>query len=126
MIRDLVALTKPRISVLNTAMTAGGLAVAGGAPGRVWAVTLLGTLLLVGSANTLNMYLERHIDARMARTRSRPLPAGRMQPAEALIFGVAQAVAAVPLLTFGANALTGLLGALALIGYVLVYTPLKQ
>lgn len=126
MIRDLVALTKPRISVLNAAMTAGGLAVAGGASGGVWAATLAGTLLIVGSANTLNMYLERDIDALMRRTRGRPLPAGRMSASAALIFGIAQAALGMPLLTFGANALTGLLGAIALLGYVLVYTPLKQ
>lgn len=127
MLRDLIALTKPRISILNVAMTAVGLALAGGAPSHaLMAATLVGTLLLVGSANTLNMYLERDIDAKMARTRRRPLPSGRMRPAVALWFGVAQAFVAVPLLTFGANALTGLLGAIALLGYVLVYTPMKQ
>jgi protoheme IX farnesyltransferase len=127
MIRDLIALTKPRISILNVAMTAVGLALAGGAPGTgLMAATLVGTLLLVGSANTLNMYLERDIDARMRRTRRRPLPSGRLDPRVALWFGVAQAFVAVPLLTFGANALTGLLGAVALIGYVLIYTPMKQ
>jgi protoheme IX farnesyltransferase len=125
-IRDLVALTKPRISVLNAMMTAGGLALAGGATAGVWIATLGGTLLVVASANVLNMYLERDIDARMRRTRGRPLPSGRMAPALALGFGMALAAAALPLLTFGANALTGLLGAVALIGYVLVYTPLKQ
>jgi protoheme IX farnesyltransferase len=72
------------------------------------------------------MYLERDIDARMRRTRRRPLPSGRLDPRVALWFGVAQAFVAVPLLTFGANALTGLLGAVALIGYVLIYTPMKQ
>lgn len=127
MVRDLIALTKPRISILNVAMTAVGLALGGGAPTtRLMVATLLGTLLLVGSANTLNMYLERDIDAKMARTRRRPLPAGRLDPRVALWFGVAQAFVAVPLLTFGANALTGLLGAIALLGYVLVYTPMKQ
>jgi len=126
MIRDLISLTKPRISVLNASMTAFGLALAGGAPRSVWLATLAGTLLLVSSANTLNMYLERDIDARMRRTRGRPLPAGRMPPLMALIFGIALALLALPLLTFGANALTGLLGAVALLGYVLVYTPLKQ
>ena len=126
MIRDLVSLTKPRISVLNASMTAFGLALAGGAPRTVWLATLVGTLLLVSSANTLNMYLERNIDALMRRTRGRPLPAGRMPALAALIFGVVLALVALPLLTFGANALTGLLGAIALLGYVLVYTPLKQ
>src|SRR5262249_18441529 len=78
------------------------------------------------SANTLNMYLERDVDGRMARTRHRPLPAGRLPERAALVFGIAQALVAVPLLTFGANPLTGLLGAVALILYVLVYTPMKR
>jgi protoheme IX farnesyltransferase len=126
-VRDLVALTKPRITALNVAATAVGLALApGGAGAALVAVTIIGTTLLVGSANTLNMYLEREIDGLMARTRRRPLPAGRMAPWVALAFGVLQALVAVPLLTFGANALTALLGAIALLGYVLVYTPLKQ
>jgi protoheme IX farnesyltransferase len=127
MLRNLLALTKPRISLLSVATAAVGLALAPGRPGVALAVAALaGTWLLVGSANTLNMYIERDVDAKMARTRRRPLPSGRLAPATALGFGVAQALVAVPLLTFGANALTGLLGAIALILYVLVYTPMKQ
>lgn len=127
MIRDLFSLTKPRISLLSVATAAVGLALAPGRPGAaLTAIVLAGTWLLVGSANTLNMYLERDVDAKMARTRRRPLPAGRLRPEIALWFGVAQALVAVPLLTFGANALTGFLGAVALILYVIVYTPMKQ
>jgi len=127
MIRDLFSLTKPRISLLSVATAAVGLALAPGRPGAaLTAIVLCGTWLLVGSANTLNMYLEREVDAKMARTRRRPLPSGRLRPEIALWFGVAQALVAVPLLTFGANALTGLLGAAALLLYVLVYTPMKQ
>jgi protoheme IX farnesyltransferase len=122
----LVALTKPRISILNVATTAVGLALAGGASRLVTFCTLVGTLLLVGSANTLNQYLEREVDAKMKRTRNRPLPSGRLAPGTALGLGVGQAAIAVPMLTFGANALTGLLGAIALLLYVLAYTPLKQ
>jgi protoheme IX farnesyltransferase len=123
---DLIALTKPRISILNVATTAVGLALAGGASRLVTFSTLVGTLLLVGSANTLNQYLERDVDAKMKRTRNRPLPSGRLAPGTALGLGIGQAAIAVPMLTFGANALTGLLGAIALLLYVLVYTPLKQ
>ncbi len=123
----LIGLTKPRISALSVATAAVGMAVAPGHPQRavVWA-TLVGILLLVGSANTLNMYLEREVDSRMKRTMRRPLPSGKISADAALIFGIAQAFLAVPLLTFGANALTGFLGAIALVLYVLVYTPLKQ
>ena len=124
---DLLALVKPRILVMALITTAGGFALVPGASDTALLVTtLLGTALLVGAANTLNMYLERDIDGRMSRTRDRPLPAGRMDPGVALVFGVAQAGAAVPLLTFAVNPLTGLLGVIELLGYVLAYTPLKQ
>ena len=75
LLRDLVSLTKPRINVLNVAMAGVGLALAPGVvDGALAAATLVGTMLLVGSANTLNMYLERDVDGLMARTRNRPLP----------------------------------------------------
>ncbi len=126
-LRELVSLMKPRISVLSVATAAVGMAVAPHAVSSgLAAITLTATLLLVGSANTLNMYLERDVDALMQRTRRRPLPAGRLAPAIALWFGVGQAAIAIPMLMLGANLLTGLLGALALVLYVLVYTPLKR
>jgi protoheme IX farnesyltransferase len=62
----------------------------------------------------------------MARTRNRPLPAGRMESSVALAFGIAPACISVPLLTFAVNPLTGLLGVIALLSYVMMYTPLKQ
>jgi protoheme IX farnesyltransferase len=125
--RDILALTKPRISVLSVATAAAGLGLAPGeASARLSLITLLGTLLLVGSASTLNMYLERDVDAKMSRTRNRPLPAGRLSASLALWFGLVQAAIAIPMLWLGANALTGALGALALVLYVLVYTPLKR
>ncbi len=123
----MLALTKPRISVLSVATAAAGLALAPGtASARLAFLTLFGTLLLVGSASTLNMFLERDVDGKMARTRGRPLPAGRLAPSLALWFGLIQAAVAIPMLWLGANALTGALGALALVLYVLVYTPLKR
>lgn len=131
---DVVALVKPRIMMMALLTAAGGLGLApGAAPAALWLSLLLGTGLLVGAANTLNMYLERDIDCLMARTRGRPLPMGRMHPEQALALGVAQAALAVPLLTFAvdgahpyAGPLTGLLGVAALVSYVMVYTPLKQ
>jgi protoheme IX farnesyltransferase len=128
---DLAALVKPRIMMMALLTAAGGLALAPGAPSTaLWLTLMVGTALLVGSANTLNMYLERDIDCLMARTRDRPLPRRRLPAELALGFGVAQALVAVPVLTFGigglAGPLTGLLGVLALISYVMVYTPLKQ
>jgi heme o synthase len=123
----LVALTKPRITVLSVAIAGVGLALAPGeAPLGVVVSLLVGTGMIVGSANALNMYVERDVDGLMARTRRRPLPSGRLQPAVALWFGVLLGVVGVPVLVFGANALTGLLGAVALVLYVLVYTPMKR
>jgi protoheme IX farnesyltransferase len=125
--RLLLELTKPRITVLSLATTAVGLVLAPGRPppGLVIAV-LLGTWLIVGSASTLNMYLERDIDGKMSRTRRRPLPSKQLRPEVALWFGVLLGLLGLPLLALGANLLTGLLGAIALYVYVLLYTPMKQ
>src|SRR5512143_3808928 len=83
--KDLLLLAKPRLSGLVVLTTAGGVALA---PGRIGAaraiVTVLGTAAVVGAANTLNCWLERDVDARMRRTRDRPLPAGRVDPFVAL------------------------------------------
>jgi protoheme IX farnesyltransferase len=126
-LRDLLALVKPNILLFNLLTAMAGLALAPGDPsGAAWLPLAIGTALIVGAANTLNMYLERDIDCLMARTKTRPLPAGRMDPQVALVFGVVQALVAVPLLTFAVHPLTGLLAAIAFLSYVCLYTPLKQ
>lgn len=100
------------------------------APGRVDVVhailTVIGTTLVVAAANTLNMYWERDSDAFMERTRDRPLPAGRMQPAVALWFGVGLTAISLPLLASTAGPLPATLAAVAFLSYVFVYTPLKR
>jgi protoheme IX farnesyltransferase len=125
-LRDLVALTKPRITSMVLVTGAAGACLA---PAHVAVHTLLlsllGTALIVGSANALNMWWERESDAHMARTRNRPLPAGRLSPDVALGFGLALGAVAAPLL-FLVNVTTGLLGLVALVSYVAVYTPLKR
>lgn len=124
---DLVALSKPGILSFSLLTCAAGMSLAPGyAPIAVWLPLLAGTAMLVASANALNMYLEREVDCLMARTRNRPLPSGRMQPIWALGFGVAMAAISVPLLSFAVNPLTGFLGVVALVSYVLWYTPLKR
>lgn len=125
-VADLLSLTKPRLSSLVLCTCAGGMWLAPGvlSPTR-WLLTLLGTAGTVGAANALNCYLERDIDRVMARTRNRPLPAGRMEPSVALAFAVALAVLSLPVLALGSNLLTTGLGLLALVTYVGVYTPLK-
>ncbi len=125
-LRDLVALTKPRLSSMVLLTTAGGLWLAGGrlsAPSSVAA--LFGTTLAVAGAHTLNCYLERDLDRAMRRTRGRPLPAGRIDPGLALGAGLGLATVSVPVLWVGVNPLTSALGLLAILSYVLVYTPLK-
>lgn len=126
-IRDLIALAKPNITMLVLITSAGGLWLA---PGELsWLAllaTLVGTIGIVAAANTLNCYLERDSDRHMARTKNRPLPAGRMVPRHALTLGVVLAAGSIPLLVVGVNPVTGLLAALALVSYVWVYTPMKQ
>jgi protoheme IX farnesyltransferase len=124
---DLLALAKPRITALVVFTTASGLWLAPrGVPARTVAMTLIGTVLIVAAANVLNMYLERDTDALMARTMNRPLPAHRLEPEVALKFGLALAAVSVPLLTFAVGALPGLLASIALVSYVLLYTPMKR
>ena len=124
---DLLQLAKPRITALVVFTTASGLWLAPrGVSALTVVLTLIGTVLIVAAANTLNMYLERDSDALMSRTMNRPLPAHRLEPDVALKFGVVLALISVPLLTFGVGALPGLLASIALVSYVLLYTPMKR
>jgi len=126
--RSLLALTKPRIIelLLVTTVPAMLLARHGLPPAAVVAVTLAGGALAAGSANTLNCYLDRDIDAVMRRTARRPLarPAALavIRPAEALAFGILLGAAATVLLGLGANWLAAALADAAIVFYVLVYT----
>jgi protoheme IX farnesyltransferase len=125
-LRDVIALTKPRLASMVLFTTAGGAWLAGASltwPVTLWA--LLGTILAVLGAHSLNCYLERDTDALMHRTRNRPLPAGRIDPRLALALGVGLSAASLPVLALGTNPLTAALGLLALVSYVLVYTPMK-
>lgn len=126
-VRDLVALTKPRITMMVLVTAAGGMWLAPGSLdlGAV-AVMLLTTGMVVGAANTLNCYLERDSDRLMARTAKRPLPDRRLEPSWALGLGIAMGLFAVPTLTLAVNPMTGLLGGIALVSYVAIYTPMKQ
>jgi protoheme IX farnesyltransferase len=125
--RDLLLLSKPRLSGLVVLTCAGGLALAPGSIGIARAIlSVLGTAAVVGAANALNCYAERDVDARMRRTRDRPLPAGRVQPFVALALGLLVPVFALPVLALAANPLTALLAFVALGVYVVVYTPMKK
>ena len=125
--KDLLLLAKPRLSGLVVLTTAGGVALA---PGRIGVgravVSIVGTAAVVGAANALNCWLERDVDARMRRTRDRPLPAGRVEPFVAFALGIAIPIFALPVLALVASPLTALLAFLALVVYVAVYTPMKR
>ena len=123
---DLVALTKPRITVNVLITTLGGFFLATPHPdAKLLAATVVGTWLVVGGANALNMYLERDSDRFMRRTADRPLPAGRMAPGPALWFGLALTFVSLLILAFGVGPLAAALAAVANLSYVLLYTPLK-
>ncbi len=132
LVRDLVALTKPRITLLVIITMIGGMGLAK----RVEPTTelslakaffaLLGTALVVSGASAFNMYLERDTDALMERTKRRPLPSRRLDAGVALAVGSVLGFAAVPLLLWQVNLTTGLIAGLALIVYSFVYTPLKR
>lgn len=122
--RDYLELTKPRVVALMliTALVGMFLASDGWVP---WPVLLLGNLgiaLCAGAAAAVNHVLDRRIDALMARTRQRPLVAGRVSPAAALLFALALALAGQALLLAFTNALTAWLTLASLLGYALVYT----
>jgi protoheme IX farnesyltransferase len=126
-IGDYVSLAKPRITALVAFTTASGLWLAPIRPRlTIVLLTLLGTVLAVASANVLNMYLERDTDALMSRTKHRPLPARRMDPQLALWFGLLLGAVSLPLLSLAVGPRPGLLAAIALVSYVLLYTPMKR
>ena len=125
---DYVALAKPRLNGLVVASTLAGYAMAGGDTTDVVRVscTVLGTGLVAGGASAFNQVLERDSDGLMRRTRMRPLPDGRLQPSEALLFGAALSASGLALLALGVNALSAFVALTTLVSYAVVYTPLKR
>jgi protoheme IX farnesyltransferase len=126
-IQDLAELTKPRITflVLITTLVGFYMGSRGTLDFMLLFHTILGTGLVAAGASALNQYFERDLDARMVRTRNRPLPGGRLFAGEALIFSSVLSAAGVAYLMVFVNLLTAALGAATLAGYILVYTPLK-
>jgi protoheme IX farnesyltransferase len=112
--------------VLLTAVVGFYMGCRGRVDGLVLLHTVLGTALVAAGGSALNQFLEREYDARMRRTRERPLPSGRLLPGTALAVGSAAGALGLVYLTLAVNALTGALGAVTLFTYVLVYTPLKR
>lgn len=88
--------------------------------------TLAGTALVAGGAAALNQLLEREHDAKMRRTQDRPLPSGRLQPTTVAVFGGVSSVAGLIYLAMAVNLLTSVIGAVTLVSYLFIYTPLKR
>jgi len=128
LIKDYIALTKPRITWLILMSTGVGYFF-GAQNGWHWVTllhTILGTGLIASGTAALNQWYEREADAKMRRTQARPLPAGRLDAWKALVFAILISVAGFAELWIGANALAALLGLFTLLCYLFVYTPLKQ
>ena len=125
---DYWALTKPEVNFLVVATTLAGfdLGLRGPMNWALLAHTLFGTLLVASGTGTLNQWVEHRADAQMRRTATRPLPAGRLAPREALAFGILLAVAGALELWLAANALASGLAILTTATYLLLYTPLKK
>ena len=125
---DFIALTKPRLNSLVVVTTGVGYFAA--QPETVDPVkfinTIIGAALVAGGASALNQITERKLDERMLRTRNRPLPGQRLQPAEAAWFAVFLVIAGLLQIVTGANLNSAIIAFCTLVSYVWIYTPLKQ
>ena len=122
LLRDLIALTKPRIISLLLVTTVVPMYIAGRPDAWLVLVVLVGGYMMAGGANAVNMYLDRDIDDRMTRTRLRPIPSGRMTPRGVLAFGIALATGATWLLAYFANVVAASVALAGFYCYVFVYT----
>ncbi|MEO5858522.1 MAG: heme o synthase [Pyrinomonadaceae bacterium] len=122
-----VELTKPRIAFMLVLTSAAGfyLGNRGTFDLALFANAMIGIVLLAFGVATLNQWLERRIDVLMDRTATRPLPTGKVTSIEALVFGSLLCLSAELYLYFLVNPLTAFLGLTVIVGYVLLYTPLK-
>jgi protoheme IX farnesyltransferase len=128
---DYWALTKPEVNSLIAVTTLVGFYLgypihSDHFPFALLAHTLLGTLLVASGTGTLNQFFERCFDAQMRRTARRPIPAGRVEPASALHFGILLSSAGSLYLAVAVNALASLLAVLTVVTYLFLYTPLKR
>jgi heme o synthase len=126
--RDYLELTKPRITVMILMCTAVGYSFGYRTSFHPLMLlhVLLGTALLASGTSTLNQWWEAKSDAKMHRTRERPIPAGRIKRRHGFVFGVLLSTCGFGELWFQTNALAATLGLFTLLSYLLVYTPLKR
>lgn len=127
-VMDYVMLAKPELTLLSVLTAVGGAYLASGYAVRLASLlhVFLGTLLVGGGAGALNQFIERRYDALMRRTEHRPVPAGRVRPGQAMLFGVLLALMGVIDLAHFTNVLTGFLAVVTLVTYLFLYTPLKR
>lgn len=125
---DFVELTKPRLTMLSVLTTLAGfyMATTGELALMLLVHTMLGTLLVGGGCGALNMFVEREHDTQMRRTMTRPIPAGRVTPNEALLLGLVMSIGGIIYLAVAVNLLTGILAAATVVSYVMFYTPMKR
>ena len=125
---DYAALAKPRLNLLVVASTLAGYVMAGGEPGSVTALlcTVIGTGLVAGGAAAFNQVIERDTDGLMRRTRTRPLPDGRLGAPEAVRYAAVLSIAGLIVLGAGVNGLAAAVALTTLASYAVVYTPLKR
>jgi protoheme IX farnesyltransferase len=121
-VADYVELTKPKVQSLLLLTTITTMYVAGDPSLSLVALTCLGGSLSAGGAGAVNHWYDRDIDAQMARTANRPVPAGRIAPAAALWFGIVLAALSFAELSLAVNVLSASLALAGFLGYVLVYT----
>src|SRR5438067_9376727 len=119
---DYFELTKPKVQSLLLLTTVTSMEIAGNPPVSKVALTCLGGYLSAGGAGAVNHYWDRDIDARMGRTASRPIPAGRVTPRAALAYGLVLAALSFALLSLTVNVLAASLALAGFVGYVGVYT----
>jgi len=125
---DFLALTKPRVVSLVVTTTFFGYYLAAAGDTFAWwrlLFTLVGTSLAASGTMALNQWVERDLDARMLRTRERPLPNGRVSPGDAAVFGAGLTVAGIVILLTGVNTLAAAVTAATSVSYLFAYTPLK-
>jgi protoheme IX farnesyltransferase len=121
-LHDYAELTKPKVQTLLLLTTIATMYVAGDPSVLLVALTCLGGYLSAGGAGAVNHWFDRDIDAQMKRTATRPIPAGRIAPRAALLFGCALAALSVLELSLLVNPLAAALSFAGFLGYVLVYT----
>lgn len=125
--QDFLTLTKPRLNALVLLTTFVGFFLASPTSMDLALLihTLVGTFMVAGGAAALNQVWERENDALMKRTQSRPIPAGRLEPRDGIIFGIGLGLLGTAYLAWMANPLTAVLGLISYLTYVIVYTPMK-